>query len=100
MLGKAVFHGLTFEVSSDTLIPRSPIGELITEELQPWMTREPASDFGPMHAASGCLGILASEVWPEPDVVLADISEPALAVAERNIDRFEARPYPAVQSTF
>ena len=90
LLGKAVFHGLTFEVSSDTLIPRSPIGELITEELQPWMTREPARILD-LCCGSGCLGILASEVWPEADVVLADISEPALAVAERNIDRFEAR---------
>ena len=54
------------------------------------MTREPARILD-LCCGSGCLGILASEVWPEADVVLADISEPALAVAERNIDRFEAR---------
>lgn len=90
LLGKAVFHGLTFEISTDTLIPRSPIGELITEELEPWLQREPARILD-LCCGSGCLGLLAGQVWPEADVVLADISPQALAIAERNIDRMEAR---------
>lgn len=90
LLGKAMFHGLTFEVSEDTLIPRSPIGELVSEAMEPWLQREPARILD-LCCGSGCLGLLASQVWPDADVVLADISEPALAIAQRNVDRYDAR---------
>lgn len=84
LLGKAAFHGLTFKVTEDTLIPRSPIGELLIEELHPWVSREPHRILD-LCAGSGCLGILAAHIWPEAEVVLADISEPALKVAQANI---------------
>lgn len=87
LLGKAAFHGLTFKVTEDTLIPRSPIGELLTEELEPWLPRAPHRILD-LCTGSGCLGLLAAHIWPEAEVILADISKPALAVAQSNIDYY------------
>ena len=85
LLGKAMFHGLEFKVTEDTLIPRSPMGELLVDYLSPWLEQQPTRILD-LCTGSGCLGILAAHVWPDAEVVLADISEPALAVAQANIE--------------
>lgn len=88
LLGKALFHGLVFEVNADTLIPRSPIGELLVDEIEPWLARPPHRILD-LCTGSGCLGLLAAQVWPDAEVVLADISEQALAVARRNTEFYD-----------
>ncbi|UJF24505.1 50S ribosomal protein L3 N(5)-glutamine methyltransferase [Suttonella sp. R2A3] len=89
---RTLYGGYDFYVDERVLIPRSPIAELIEEKLAPWWPAEQAPErVLDLCCGSGCIGILAKMAHPEAEVVLADIDEDALAVAEINIDRFGMR---------
>lgn len=82
--GKGFFAGLEFLVSSDVLVPRSPIAELVENHFQPWLTAAPKRilDLG---TGSGCIGIACAHAFPDAEVECSDVSEAALRVAEQNI---------------
>lgn len=82
--GVAYFAGLEFKVTADTLIPRSPIAELIEQGFQPWLSSEPEFVLD-LCTGCGCIGIAIAHAFPEAHVDLSDLSEPALAVAQQNI---------------
>jgi ribosomal protein L3 glutamine methyltransferase len=84
--GISQFSGLDFEVTRDTLIPRSPIAELIEQGFQPWLMEEPASILD-LCTGNGCIGIAAALAFPDAQVDLSDLSPMALMVARRNIER-------------
>jgi ribosomal protein L3 glutamine methyltransferase len=86
IVGEGWFMGLSFEVNPQVLIPRSPIAELLEIRLQPWLTIEPVRILD-LCCGSACIGIAAAVVFAEAEVVVTDISEQALAVAARNIER-------------
>jgi len=86
LTGTSLFAGLEFEVTRDTLIPRSPIAELIEQGFQPWLTEEPAKILD-LCTGNGCIGIAAALAFPDAEVDLSDLSAAALEVARRNISR-------------
>lgn len=86
LTGTAFFAGLEFDVTTDTLIPRSPIAELIENGFQPWLTNEPEFVLD-LCTGCGCIGIAVAHAFQDAHVDLSDISEPALAVAQTNIAR-------------
>lgn len=86
--GRAVFCGLEFYVDSRVLVPRSPIAEMIEQRFAPWLTREPEYILD-LCTGSGCIGIASALAFPDAHVVLSDISEDALAVAERNVEKYD-----------
>ncbi len=87
LTGEAWLRGRRFAVDQNVLVPRSPIAELLDEGLDAWL----GDEHGEVRAVldlctgSGCLAIIAAEVFPHAQVVAADISGPALAVARRNV---------------
>jgi release factor glutamine methyltransferase len=87
ILGRQEFWGLTFEVTSDVLIPR-PETEGVVEallELRPERTAPlRIVDVG---TGSGCLAVALASLYPYAQVIACDVSEPALAVAARNAAR-------------
>jgi len=85
ILGEAWFMGLPFKVTKDVLIPRSPLAELLENELQPWLEDLAPQRILDLCCGSGCIGIAAGMVFPESEIVLSDISPEALEVAESNI---------------
>lgn len=84
LLGEAWFCGMPFVVDERVLIPRSPIGELIGQQFEPWLAHSPQRILD-LCTGSGCIGIACAFSFPEAEVVLADLSFEALDVANENI---------------
>lgn len=84
LTGEAWFAGLSFKVSPEVLIPRSPIAELIERGFEPWMAGKPIDTALDLCCGSGCIGIALAAHLPDAQVDLADISPAALALAHGN----------------
>lgn len=83
LLGIAHFYGLTFEVNKNVLIPRPETEELVALII----ADNPASDkisILDIGTGSGCIAITLAKNLPNSTVYAIDISEAALAIAERN----------------
>ncbi|WP_420998282.1 50S ribosomal protein L3 N(5)-glutamine methyltransferase [Cupriavidus sp. 30B13] len=86
LTNEAFMHGLRFYVDSRVIVPRSFLGELLQEGLEPWVGD--IADIGPvleLCTGSGCLPIVAAHVWPQARIDAVDISPDALEVARRNV---------------
>lgn len=88
LTGEAWFAGLRFIVSEATLVPRSPIAELIAKRYAPWVDADNVTDVLDMCTGSGCIGIASLQAFPNAEVDLVDISAEALAVAQQNVQQF------------
>ena len=89
LTGRAWLAGVPFVVDERVLIPRSPIARLLIEGLDAWVGETAPRRILDLCAGSGCLGILAALAFPEAEVVLADLSAEALAVAAANVERHD-----------
>ena len=86
LLGKTSFYGLDFEVNANVLIPRPE-----TEELVDWIIKSirilqnskslKILDIG---TGSGCIAISLAKNIPNAEVFAIDVSEKALATAQKN----------------
>ncbi len=88
LVGEAWFAGIPFKVDERALIPRSPIAELIQQEFATLIPRSPNTILD-LCTGSGCIGIATALAFPQARVDLADISLPALALAEVNLQRYQ-----------
>lgn len=90
LLGEAWLQGYRFHITQDCIIPRSPIAELLVQQLSPWIA-EPDAPLQIMDlcTGSGCLAIIAALHFPHAQVNAVDISAQALAVAQKNIADYD-----------
>ncbi|WP_341315194.1 50S ribosomal protein L3 N(5)-glutamine methyltransferase [Paraburkholderia sp. IMGN_8] len=83
---EAWMHGFRFHVDERVIVPRSFIGELLQDGLQPYVEDpEQVGAVLELCTGSGCLAILAAHAFPNADVDAVDLSAPALEVATRNV---------------
>jgi ribosomal protein L3 glutamine methyltransferase len=89
LLNEAWLHGYKFYVDERAIIPRSFIAELLKDGLEPWV-KEPTAvrDVLDLCTGSGCLAIMAADVFPTARVDAVDVSDDALLVAKRNVDDY------------
>ena len=88
---KAYFVGLEFYVDERVLVPRSPIGELIENDFYPWLEADNPRILD-LCCGSGCIGLAIAAYIDDAEVVLSDISEDAITVADINNERLGLYP--------
>ncbi len=82
-LGEHAFH-----VDRRTIVPRSFIAELVRERFSPWLRGGPKRALD-LCTGSGCLAVLLALAFPKSKVDATDLSAGALAVAAKNVARYE-----------
>jgi len=86
LLREAWLQGYRFYIDERAIIPRSFIAELLKDALHPWVQdAAQVTDVLDLCTGSGCLAVMAADVFPKARVDAVDLSSDALAVAKRNI---------------
>ncbi|MPW17262.1 50S ribosomal protein L3 N(5)-glutamine methyltransferase [Paraburkholderia sp. CNPSo 3157] len=87
---EAWMHGYRFHVDERVIVPRSFIGELLQDGLQPYVEDpEQVAAVLELCTGSGCLAILAAHAFPNADIDAVDLSPTALEVAARNVHDYK-----------
>lgn len=90
LVNEAWLSGYRFQVDPQVLIPRSPISELLSVQLEPWLEApELVYRIADICTGSGCLAILAALNFPQAQVDATDVSELALELAQTNIADYD-----------
>lgn len=84
--GEAAFYGLEFAVTPAVLIPR-PETELLVDEAVAWAKKRPAPLIVDVGTGSGCIAVLLARRLPLARLLAVDVSQSALAIARRNMER-------------
>lgn len=90
VINEAWFYGLKFYVDENVLIPRPE-----TEELVDWIVKEHGRADNNLHildigTGSGCIPISLKKALPNTSVFAVDLSEQAIAVAQKNAAALQA----------
>jgi ribosomal protein L3 glutamine methyltransferase len=86
LLSEAWLMGYKFYVDEHAIIPRSYIGELLRDDLAPWVEdRNAVGDILDLCTGSGSLAVMAADAFPNARVDAVDVSADALEVARRNV---------------
>lgn len=83
ILGRRDFHGRSFEVTPDVLIPRPDTETLVDAALEV-IPRQSACRVLDVGTGSGAIAVTLASERPEAIVTATDVSETALEVARRN----------------
>jgi len=83
---EAWLQGYRFHVDQRVIVPRSPIAELLMNQLSPWIS-DPYEVTGILDlcTGSGCLAIIAAHQFPEAFIDATELSRDALDVAAINV---------------
>ena len=86
LTGKREFFGLELEITPDVLIPR-PETELLVELALGWLASNPTGRVLDLGCGSGAVALAIAHQRPAAEVLGADVSAAAIALARRNAER-------------
>ena len=87
IVGKTEFYSLELDVTPDCMIPR-PETELLVERAVEFLRVRTGKQFVcDLCAGSGCIAIAIATNFPDVDIIATDISDGALNVAAKNIEK-------------
>ena len=92
ILGRQSFYGLDFFVNEDVLIPRADtecLVDLVLEDYADLAKQAGSSSLNILDlcTGSGCIGISVAKHLPYQELLLVDLSEKALAVANKHAEK-------------
>ncbi len=85
LTGKKEFYSLEFEITKDCLIPRPETELLVERAIEFLRTRNGEQFICDLCTGSGCIAVAIARNCANCRIVATDISDAALAVAEKNV---------------
>jgi ribosomal protein L3 glutamine methyltransferase len=89
LLNRAYLQGTAFYIDQRVIVPRSYLAELLYSDLfrgeAPLLDCARAASVLDLCTGSGCLAILACDIFPNAQVDAVDVAKDALAVAQINV---------------
>lgn len=89
LIREAWFAGYRFYIDERAIVPRSHLGDLIRDGLEPWVDSSSLQRALDLCCGSGCIAVALALTYPKLIVNASDIDTSALEVATINIDRFQ-----------
>lgn len=87
LIGKTEFYSMEFAITKDCLIPRPETEMLVQRAIEFLRLREGGQSVLDLCTGSGCVAVAVAKNHPAADIVATDISEAALSVAARNVEK-------------
>ena len=84
LLGWCHYAGYQFAVEPGVMVPRSPIGLLLADRLDAYLSKPPQRVLD-LCSGTGCLGIMAAHRFPQARITLIKMDSQACEVAMRNV---------------
>ncbi|MBN1974906.1 MAG: peptide chain release factor N(5)-glutamine methyltransferase [Sedimentisphaerales bacterium] len=87
LVGKTEFYSMEMEVSQDCLIPRPETELLAQRAIEFLRMRDGIQHVCDLCTGCGCIAVAVAKNFPQARIIATDISDQALAIAARNIER-------------
>ena len=87
LVGRTEFYSIEFEVTRDCLIPRPETELLVQRSIELLRKRTGPQSACDLCTGCGIIAVAIAKNVPDVKVMATDISEPALAVAAKNVER-------------
>jgi release factor glutamine methyltransferase len=87
LAGKTEFYSLELEISADCMIPRPETELLVERAIEFLRSRKGKQLVCDLCTGSGCIAVAIARNYPDCWIIATDISDAALSVAEKNIEK-------------
>jgi release factor glutamine methyltransferase len=87
LVGKTEFYSLELDITSDCMIPRPETELLVERAIEFLRTRTGRQFVCDLCTGSGCVAVAIARNYPNCQIIATDISNAALSVAARNIEK-------------